>query len=86
MGPFLAYASMVILAYITGRYYYPIPYNLKKLLFYIGLGVLLFIFASYFKIEDIFYRLSFNTLLILIFAITVFIFFRDVLRFIARVM
>ncbi len=70
---FLAYAFMVVLAYIAGRYYYPIPYNLMKLLFYIGSGVFLFIFASVFKIEDIFYRLSFNTLLILIFALMVFL-------------
>jgi O-antigen/teichoic acid export membrane protein len=77
---FIAYSSMVIMSYIAGRYYYPVPYNLKKLLLYMLSGLLLYFIASSFKIEDIFYRLSFNTLLILIFAIIVFIIERKDIR------
>jgi O-antigen/teichoic acid export membrane protein len=77
---FFAYSFMVVLSYTTARFYYPVPYDLKKLLFYMLSGLLLFFIASFFKIEDIFYRLSFNTLLILIFAIIVFIMERKGIR------
>lgn len=80
---FFAYAFMVVLAYIGGRYYYPVPYNLRKLLFYFLTGIVLYFIASFFKIEELFYRLSFNTLLIIIFVVIVVVrekrFFREIL-------
>jgi O-antigen/teichoic acid export membrane protein len=81
---FFAYSSMVIMSYIVGRFYYPVPYDLKKLFLYMLSGLLLYFIASLFKIEDIFYRLSFNTLLILIFAILVFIMERKFIRNVFR--
>ncbi len=35
-----AYASMMILSYYFGRKYYPIPYNLRKIAFYMGISIL----------------------------------------------
>lgn len=35
-----AYGSMVILSYLWGRKYYPIPYNLRKIAFYLGVSLL----------------------------------------------
>ena len=35
-----AYGSMMLLSYFFGRKYYPIPYNLRKIFFYLGLSVL----------------------------------------------
>jgi O-antigen/teichoic acid export membrane protein len=34
-----AYASMMILSYYFGRKYYPIPYNLRKIAFYMGISM-----------------------------------------------
>jgi O-antigen/teichoic acid export membrane protein len=46
----IAYASMMILSYIWGQKNYPIPYNLKKNLIYIGASVILvYISFSVFK-------------------------------------
>jgi O-antigen/teichoic acid export membrane protein len=35
-----AYGSMMLLSYFFGRKYYPIPYNLRKIFFYLGVSVL----------------------------------------------
>ena len=36
------YFSMMVISYIAGRKYYPIPYNIKRILFYILTGGLLY--------------------------------------------
>lgn len=46
-----AYASMMILSYIFGKKYYPVPYNLKAILGYLGLAILLS-FVSFFAFRD----------------------------------
>ncbi len=43
----LAYASMMLLSYYYGRKYYPIPYNLKKILFYLGCSILFSVASFY---------------------------------------
>jgi O-antigen/teichoic acid export membrane protein len=35
-----AYASMMLLSYFLGRKYYPIPYNFRKICFYLGISIL----------------------------------------------
>ncbi len=35
-----AYGSMMVISYLFGRKYYPIPYNFRKITFYLGLSVL----------------------------------------------
>lgn len=42
-----AYATMTIISYVLGQKYYPIPYNLKKILAYIIVSTLL-VFSSFF--------------------------------------
>jgi O-antigen/teichoic acid export membrane protein len=37
------YAAMAILSYGLGQYYYPVAYSIKRILAYIGLGVLLYV-------------------------------------------
>ena len=39
MATLLAYASMMILSYKLGKKYYPIPYNFRKIIFYLGTSV-----------------------------------------------
>ena len=35
-----AYGSMMVISYLFGRKYYPIPYNFRKITFYLGLSIL----------------------------------------------
>ncbi|KQR72786.1 polysaccharide biosynthesis protein [Pedobacter sp. Leaf176] len=41
------YATMMIISYILGQKYYPIPYNLKKILAYLIISIIL-VFSSFF--------------------------------------
>ncbi|MFO7525460.1 MAG: oligosaccharide flippase family protein [Ignavibacteriaceae bacterium] len=70
-GHLASYTFMVILSYLVGRHYYPVPYNLKMIFFYLATGTGIFLIASAIKIDSIFYRLTINTLFILIFTIIV---------------
>ncbi|MRI01041.1 oligosaccharide flippase family protein [Kriegella sp. EG-1] len=36
----LAYGSMMVLSYYFGKSHYPIPYNFRKILFYLGISIL----------------------------------------------
>ncbi|MDN3585623.1 polysaccharide biosynthesis C-terminal domain-containing protein [Pedobacter aquatilis] len=45
-----AYASMTIISYILGQKYYPIPYNLKKILTYIVISTII-VFTSFFVFD-----------------------------------
>ena len=42
-----AYGSMMLLSYFLGRKYYPIPYNLRKIFFYLGVSVAFSILSFY---------------------------------------
>ncbi|GLU43174.1 polysaccharide biosynthesis protein [Muricauda sp. NBRC 101325] len=35
-----AYGSMMVLSYYFGRKYYPVPYNMRKITFYLGISIL----------------------------------------------
>ena len=35
-----AYGSMMIISYYLGNRYYPIPYDMKKILLYLGISIL----------------------------------------------
>jgi O-antigen/teichoic acid export membrane protein len=37
------YAGMVLASYLLGRRYYPVPYDLKRIGSYIGLGIVLYL-------------------------------------------
>jgi O-antigen/teichoic acid export membrane protein len=42
-GMLVCYGSMMVLSYVWGQKYYPIPYNLPKLVKYLGVMLLLFL-------------------------------------------
>jgi O-antigen/teichoic acid export membrane protein len=42
-----AYGSMVLLSYYLGRKYYPIPYNLRKIFFYMLISILFSVLSFY---------------------------------------
>lgn len=63
-----AYGTMMVMSYLLGQKYYPIRYNLRAIMVYVVLGLLLFLFSKLFS--DIPYtvvRVFLNNLLILAF-------------------
>src|SRR5690606_36050286 len=44
----VAYGSMMVISYVLGTKYYPIPYDLKKIFGYLGLSTLFSILAFYY--------------------------------------
>jgi len=69
---FICYGSMMILAYLLGRKYYPIPYNLKKFFGYLVFALLIYIISSNIHISQAFPRIALNTGLLLVFLLTAF--------------
>ncbi|WP_405411463.1 polysaccharide biosynthesis C-terminal domain-containing protein [Maribacter sp. Asnod1-A12] len=43
----LAYGTMMLLSFYFGRMYYPIPYNFRKIIFYLGISILFSILSFY---------------------------------------
>ncbi len=73
---FFSFFSMVVVSYTLSRSYYPIPYNIPKVLFYLVLAVGLFFAGRYFENDVIgewnIWSFLFNTGLLVIYA-TVFL-------------
>lgn len=63
-----AYASMMILSYYFGRKYYPIPYNLRKIGFYMGISIVFSALSFYVFKGNIFI----GSLLLLVFLLLVY--------------
>jgi len=65
----IVYFIQMVLSYILGQRYYPIPYNLKKFFLYLGITLGIYFFAREFQFEDqvinLVYRNSLLLLLIL---------------------
>ena len=41
----LAYAVMMVVSYVLGQKYYPIPYKLNRILLYLGISVVLVVLS-----------------------------------------
>lgn len=65
---FICYGAMMILSYVIGRKYFPVPYNLLKFFGYLGLSVLLYAISILVLVEPAFLRIAFHTFLLLVFA------------------
>ena len=66
---FICYGSMMLISYFWGKKYYPIPYNIPRIMLYLGLSVMLYFISDNMHIERLSTRLGFNTLLIFVFVI-----------------
>ena len=62
---FICYGSMVIISYLFGRKYYPIPYDLKRILSYLAVAVILYFATTQFEIESLAITLVVNTIIII---------------------
>ena len=72
----ICYAAMMIVSYLIGNKYYPVNYDLKRVLGYIALSLLLFALSKYLELESYIFNLAAKNLLIVVFLIVVFIFER----------
>lgn len=58
---------MTLVSFFLGQKYYPVPYDVKRILFYFALAIGLFIFSQYLVFDDKWLNTIFRTLLILTF-------------------
>ena len=71
IGTIIAYGSMMVISYILGNKYYPVPYDMKKIGGYLGVSILFSILSFYFFRENYFIGIP----LILVF--TYFIYYNE---------
>jgi len=68
----ICYFSMMVISYIIGQKHFPVNYDLKKIIGYIGLPIGLYFVSTYISIDSKAYSLLINTLLLFIFVGVVF--------------
>jgi len=69
---FICYGSMMVIAYLLGKKYYPIPYNLKKFTAYLVFALFIYLISAHVHISLLFPRLAFNAGLLMVFLLTAF--------------
>jgi O-antigen/teichoic acid export membrane protein len=72
----ICYISMAIICYAVGAKYYPIPYQIRRLLGYIGLALVLFLLSTYLPIPVGLVKHTVNAILLLSFVGITFLFER----------
>ena len=72
----ICYTSMAIICYAVGAKYYPIPYQIRRLLGYIGLALALFLLSTYLPIPIGLVKHTVNAILLLSFVGITFLFER----------
>lgn len=64
---FFCYFSMMVSSYFLGQKYYPVDYKIKNIILYISLALLFYIVSIYIPIDNIYIKLSVNTILLFIY-------------------
>jgi O-antigen/teichoic acid export membrane protein len=74
----ICYLFMMVCSYVLGQKYYPIPYNVKRIVMYISVTILLSVASRYFNLQTdmLWLRLAFSTFLFGVFFGVVYIFDR----------
>lgn len=68
----ICFGGMVLVSYFLGQIFYPIPYNIKLIIFYIILGLGLFFLSNLFLSKPFWFRIGLNTFLISFFLLIVY--------------
>ncbi|RUT78839.1 lipopolysaccharide biosynthesis protein [Ancylomarina longa] len=68
----VCFVVMTVISYIWGQKYYPVPYDLKRILFYIGLALLLYLSSLLITDNSKWMRMLYKTPLLLCFLFMVF--------------
>ena len=66
----IVYFTQMVISYILGQMHYPIPYNLKKFIFYISLALALYFLSPYIKVDNFTVNLFIQNSLLLMFVLT----------------
>ena len=72
----ICYASMMIVSYIAGNKHYPVNYDLKRILGYLALSLVLYLLSSQFESGSMLLSLILNNLLLALFVVIIFAFER----------
>lgn len=67
----ICYSTMVIISYFMGRKYYNIPYNLKSIMVYALIPLLIYKFATWLNLEDLGLKMLLHTGFIIIYVIII---------------
>ncbi|MCE9540316.1 MAG: oligosaccharide flippase family protein [Bacteroidetes bacterium] len=67
----ICYASMMVASYFLGNKHYPVNYDLKRILGYLGLSVTLYFISVFVKTESAVINLFLNNLMLLVFVAVV---------------
>jgi O-antigen/teichoic acid export membrane protein len=68
---FICYGTMMILSYLIGQKFFPVKYNLKKFIAYLGLSVLLYYASTLVEIAHRIPSMAYHTIFILVFCTVV---------------
>ncbi len=70
---FAASLVMTITSYIVGQKYFPVKYDLKRIGFYLLLALILYLIEIAFVFNNLFFKLSFNSVLLFVFFVFIWI-------------
>lgn len=70
---FTAYLLMMTLSYFLGKKHFPVPYQLSKIIFYLGFAVVIFFISRWTGLEPGILKYMVNTILLLVYLLVVFI-------------
>ena len=65
----IVYFLQMVMSYILGQKHYPIPYNLLKFVFYIGLALILFFLSPYIQVDNFMLNIVAQNSLLIMFII-----------------
>ena len=68
----IVYFIQMLISYFLGQRHYPIPYNLKKFIFYIGMALCLYGLSPYVKVNNFVLDLLIQNSLLIMFVVTAF--------------
>ncbi|MCB0476971.1 MAG: oligosaccharide flippase family protein [Crocinitomicaceae bacterium] len=69
----VVYFAQMVASWKLGQIHYPIKYNIRKVIFYLLLAILLYLISLIFNFDSIFVKLLVNTILLSLFIFVVFI-------------
>ncbi len=67
----ICFLTITVISYIAGQKYYPVPYDLKRILFYLIFALTVFIGSTYINIENNWLKMAAKTPLLLLFGVVV---------------
>jgi O-antigen/teichoic acid export membrane protein len=69
----ICYVSMAIICYVMGAKYYPIPYQVKRLIGYVGFALVLYFVSTYLPFAAGYVKYASSAILLLIFVVVAFL-------------